>query len=163
MPTRRSTGTPAGAGSIRQAPGLERARRQLREVDETVPSPPSSLDPNRRTASAARSGRQELQRIAARASRNQSRTDGRRRRRRLGRCLFGRRRGAWRRQPDSRSGSRRRHRQGARRRVPGQRAAQGFRQNRRARSSSLGARSGVVGGLSGSRLIRQHRRVSAEL
>jgi Family of unknown function (DUF6335) len=60
MPTKRSTGTPSGAGTIRQAPGLERARRQLREVDETVPSPPSSLDPNRRTASAARSGRQEL-------------------------------------------------------------------------------------------------------
>ncbi len=60
MPTKRSTGTPSGAGTIRRAPGLERARRQLREVDETVPSPPSSLDPNRRTASAARSGRQEL-------------------------------------------------------------------------------------------------------
>ena len=60
MPTKRSTGTPSGAGTIRQAPGLERARRQLREVDETVPSPPSSLDPNRRTASAAGSGRQEL-------------------------------------------------------------------------------------------------------
>jgi hypothetical protein len=60
MPTKRSTGTPSGAGSVRHAPGLERARRQLREVDETVPSPPSSLDPNRRTPSAARSGRQEL-------------------------------------------------------------------------------------------------------
>lgn len=61
MPTKRSTGTPAGAGGLRRAPGLERARRQLRELDETVPSPPSSLDPNRRTASAARSGRQEMQ------------------------------------------------------------------------------------------------------
>lgn len=60
MPTKRSTGTPSGAGSTRRAPGLERARRQLREVDETVPSPPSSLDPNRRTPSAARTGRQEL-------------------------------------------------------------------------------------------------------
>jgi hypothetical protein len=46
---------------MRRAPGLERERRQLRELDETVPSPPSSLDPNRRTASAARSGRQEMQ------------------------------------------------------------------------------------------------------
>src|SRR5262245_57604781 len=54
-PTKRSTGTPSGAGTVR-APGLDRARRQLREVDETVPSPPSSLDPNRRTPSAARSG-----------------------------------------------------------------------------------------------------------
>jgi hypothetical protein len=60
MPTRRSTGTPSGAGNLRRAPGLERARRQLREVDETVPSPPSSLDPDRRTPSAARSGRQEM-------------------------------------------------------------------------------------------------------
>jgi hypothetical protein len=60
MPTKRSTGTPSGAGSLRRAPGLERARRQLREVDETVPSPPSSLDPNRRLPSAARSGRHEL-------------------------------------------------------------------------------------------------------
>ena len=61
MPTKRSTGTPSGAGGLRRAPGLERARRQLREVDETVPSPPSSLDPNRRTASAARTGRREMQ------------------------------------------------------------------------------------------------------
>ena len=60
MPTKRSTGTPSGAGSTRGVPALDRARRQLRELDETVPSPPSSLDPNRRTASAARSGRQEL-------------------------------------------------------------------------------------------------------
>lgn len=60
MPTKRSTGTASGAGGLRRAPGLERARRQLREVDETVPSPPSSLDPNRRLASAARSGRQEM-------------------------------------------------------------------------------------------------------
>jgi Family of unknown function (DUF6335) len=60
MPTKRSTGTPAGAGTVRKAPGLERARRQLREVEETLPSPPSSLDLDRRP-SAARSGRHELQ------------------------------------------------------------------------------------------------------
>jgi hypothetical protein len=59
MPTKRSTGTPAGAGSSRRAPSLERARRRLREVDETVPSPPSSLSLDR-TASAARSGRREM-------------------------------------------------------------------------------------------------------
>ena len=59
MPTKRSTGTAAGAGSTRRAPGLERARRRLREVEETVPSPPSSLDLDRRP-SAARSGRHEL-------------------------------------------------------------------------------------------------------
>lgn len=60
MPTRRSTGTPAGAGTVRKAPGLERARRQLREVEETLQTPPSSLDLDRRP-SAARSGRHELQ------------------------------------------------------------------------------------------------------
>jgi hypothetical protein len=59
MPTKRSTGTPAGAGSTRRAPSLDRARRQLRELDETVPSPPSSLTLER-TASAARSGRREM-------------------------------------------------------------------------------------------------------
>jgi len=60
MKTRRSTGTPAGAGNLRHAPGLDRMRRQLREVEENVPTPPSSLDMDR-TASAARSGRRELQ------------------------------------------------------------------------------------------------------
>jgi hypothetical protein len=60
MATRRSTGTPAGAGSSRHAPGLDRARRQLREVDETVQGPPSSLDMDR-NPSAARSGRRRLQ------------------------------------------------------------------------------------------------------
>jgi hypothetical protein len=59
MPTRRSTGTPAGAGSTRRAPGLERARKQLREVEEGVPTPPSSLDMDR-LPSAARSGRAEM-------------------------------------------------------------------------------------------------------
>ena len=60
LPTKRSTGTPSGAGGTTGAPGLARARKQLRELDETVPSPPSSLDPNRRVPSAARTGRQEL-------------------------------------------------------------------------------------------------------
>lgn len=60
MATRRSTGTPAGAGSSRHAPGLERERRQLRELEETVQGPPSSLDMGR-GASAARSGRRHLQ------------------------------------------------------------------------------------------------------
>lgn len=59
MPTRRSTGTPAGAGSTR-SPRLERARKTLREVEEGVPTPPSSLDLDR-LPSAARSGRQKLQ------------------------------------------------------------------------------------------------------
>jgi hypothetical protein len=60
MKTRRSTGTPAGAGGIRLAPGLDRARRQLREVEESLPGPPSSLDLDQ-SASAARSGRRELE------------------------------------------------------------------------------------------------------
>jgi hypothetical protein len=59
MPTRRSTGTAAGAGDVRRAPGLERERRQLRELEESVPGAPSSLNLDRKP-SAARSGRQEL-------------------------------------------------------------------------------------------------------
>ena len=59
MPTKRSTGTPAGAGSSR-IPGLNRARRQLREVEEGVQTPPSSLDMDR-APSAARSGRRGMQ------------------------------------------------------------------------------------------------------
>lgn len=59
MKTRRSTGTPAGAGSTRRAPALDRARRQLRELEESVPTPPSSLDMDR-APSAARSGRHEM-------------------------------------------------------------------------------------------------------
>jgi len=61
MPTKRSTGTASGAGDSRRAPALERERRRLREIDETVPSPPSSLNPNRLHPSAARSGRSALQ------------------------------------------------------------------------------------------------------
>ncbi|HEU4936404.1 MAG TPA: DUF6335 family protein [Vicinamibacterales bacterium] len=60
MPTKRSTGTAAGAGSTKRAPGLERERKRLRELEEGVPTPPSSLDLDRRP-SAARSGRRELQ------------------------------------------------------------------------------------------------------
>lgn len=60
MPTRRSTGSPAGAGNSRHAPGLDRSRKQLRELEETVIGPPSSLDMDR-TASAARSGRRHMQ------------------------------------------------------------------------------------------------------
>ena len=59
MPTKRSTGTAAGAGNTRRVPGLERARRQLREIEETVPTPPSSLDMDRH-ATAARTGRADL-------------------------------------------------------------------------------------------------------
>jgi hypothetical protein len=59
MPTKRSTGTAAGAGNTRRAPSLERARKQLREIEETVEGPPSSLDMER-GPSAARSGRQKL-------------------------------------------------------------------------------------------------------
>jgi hypothetical protein len=60
MKTVRSTGTPAGAGDSRTAPGLDRARRKLRDIEETVQGPPSSLDLDR-TPSAARSGRRHLQ------------------------------------------------------------------------------------------------------
>jgi hypothetical protein len=59
-PTKRSTGSPAGAGSTRRAPSLDRERRRLRELEETLPSPPSSLDTRDRMASAARTGRAEM-------------------------------------------------------------------------------------------------------
>jgi hypothetical protein len=61
MPTKRSTGTAAGAGGTRQAPGLERERKRLREVEESVQGPPSSLNLDRHS-SAARSGRAALSR-----------------------------------------------------------------------------------------------------
>jgi hypothetical protein len=61
MPTRRSTGTPAGAGDSRRSPALDRERRRLREIEETVPGPPSSLSLDRVHPSAARSGRTALQ------------------------------------------------------------------------------------------------------
>ena len=60
MKTVRSTGKPAGAGDSREAPGLNRARKQLREVEESVQGPPSSLDMDR-TPSAASSGRKHMQ------------------------------------------------------------------------------------------------------
>ncbi len=59
MNTRRSTGTAAGAGDFRRVPGLERELKQLREVEESVSTPPSSLNMDRH-GSAARSGRAAL-------------------------------------------------------------------------------------------------------
>src|SRR5262245_10235269 len=58
---RRTAAKPAArtkqAPPHRQAPSLERSRRHLPEVDDNIPTPPSSLDMDR-SASAARSGRQ---------------------------------------------------------------------------------------------------------
>jgi hypothetical protein len=59
MPTKRSTGTAAGAGDSRRVPSLERERKQLREVEESVPGPPSSLNLERH-GSSARTGRAVL-------------------------------------------------------------------------------------------------------
>jgi Family of unknown function (DUF6335) len=59
MPTRRSTGTAAGAGAVRRAPGLERDRKRLRELEERTAGAPSSLNFDRK-ASAARSGSEEM-------------------------------------------------------------------------------------------------------
>jgi hypothetical protein len=53
------TPKPAPRLHARHPPGLERERRQLKEVEENVPTPPSSLDLDR-TPSAARSGRHEM-------------------------------------------------------------------------------------------------------
>jgi Family of unknown function (DUF6335) len=60
MPTKRSTGTEAGTGDSRRAPSLERERRKLREVEESVPQAPSSLNMDRH-GSAARTGRAVLE------------------------------------------------------------------------------------------------------
>ena len=49
----------ASRATTRRAPGLERERRQLKELEENVPTPPSSLDLDR-SPSAARSGRREM-------------------------------------------------------------------------------------------------------
>src|SRR5262245_32494323 len=57
---KRSTGSPAGAGDSRRVPALERERKRLRDVEETVPTPPSSLNLERH-GSAARSGRAALE------------------------------------------------------------------------------------------------------
>ena len=59
MPTRRSTGTASGAGTSGSR-RLERSREDLRELEEGVQTPPSSLDLDR-LPSAARSGRRKLQ------------------------------------------------------------------------------------------------------
>jgi hypothetical protein len=56
---KRSTGSPAGAGDSRRVPALERERKRLREIEETVPQAPSSLNLDRH-GSAARSGRAAL-------------------------------------------------------------------------------------------------------
>jgi hypothetical protein len=47
------------AAAPRHAPSLDRARKRLKEVEENVPTPPSSLDLDR-APSAARSGRREM-------------------------------------------------------------------------------------------------------
>lgn len=52
------THTGSGAG-VSRSPYLERERRRLREIEEGIPTPPSSLDLDR-SASAVRTGRAEL-------------------------------------------------------------------------------------------------------
>jgi Family of unknown function (DUF6335) len=47
------------ASPVRKPPALDRARRQLLESDDNIPTPPSSLDMDR-MASAARTGRREM-------------------------------------------------------------------------------------------------------
>ena len=59
MPTNARPARPPEPGTLR-SPRLERERKVLREIEEGVPTPPSSLDLDR-NPSAARSGRQKLQ------------------------------------------------------------------------------------------------------
>ncbi|MGH9329024.1 MAG: DUF6335 family protein [Vicinamibacterales bacterium] len=54
------TRKPTRAAAPRRLPRLDRERRQLHEAEEPVPGPPSSLNVDQ-SASAARSGRRELQ------------------------------------------------------------------------------------------------------
>src|SRR5260221_1341904 len=56
MPTKRSTGTASSAGDGRPVPGIDRERKQLREVEESLHLAPSSLNMDRH-GSAARTGR----------------------------------------------------------------------------------------------------------
>ena len=99
-------------GNTRQAPGLERARRQLREVEETVPSPPSSLDsiagrrPREADDTNCRRAAREHTEVSPDITAGDVDAD-------WAGCLLGRRRSTRRRQSHARSGSRRRHRQGA--------------------------------------------------
>jgi Family of unknown function (DUF6335) len=56
LPRRSREAAKAGPGITRRAPALERERKQLREIEEGIPSPPSSLNMDRH-GSAARTGR----------------------------------------------------------------------------------------------------------
>jgi hypothetical protein len=60
---------PDAAVPRRQAPSLERSRRRLTEVEDNIPTPPSSLDLDR-TPTAARSGRQAI--MTARSQHNET-------------------------------------------------------------------------------------------
>jgi Family of unknown function (DUF6335) len=64
-PVTRKTAAATAPAPRRQAPSLERSRRRLTEVEDNIPTPPSSLDMDR-TPTAARSGRE-----ASKAARSQ--------------------------------------------------------------------------------------------
>jgi Family of unknown function (DUF6335) len=57
--TQAAPSVPEPPARPRHPPSLERARRQLTELEDNIPTPPSSLDLDR-SPSAARSGRQSL-------------------------------------------------------------------------------------------------------
>jgi len=59
QPARQKEVREARPARPRHAPSLDRSRRHLPEIENNIPTPPSSLDLDR-TASAARSGRQEM-------------------------------------------------------------------------------------------------------
>ena len=146
MPTKRSTGTAAGAGDTRRAPGSSASGSSCAKSRKPFRARPPAWTwivtarPHAPDAPTLRHARQEHNETSPALTGGDVDAD-------------------WedayavgdeapgRRQPDARPGSRRRHRQGARRRVPGQRGAQGRRQDRRARQAPLGARPRVVGGL----------------
>jgi len=59
QPREKTAAAQVPPGRPRHPPALERERRRLHEVEDNIPTPPSSLDLDR-TPSAARSGRREM-------------------------------------------------------------------------------------------------------
>ncbi len=68
-PEKKTAVAPTAVLASRHAPSLDRSRRRLPEVEDNIPTPPSSLDMDR-TPTAARSGRQAS--LAARAQHNET-------------------------------------------------------------------------------------------
>ena len=122
---------------------LGRDRRRVLEDDLVSPTPPSSLGLDR-SASAARSGRQELRERYDKHNETSPALTGGDVDARLGIRLQRGGRSARRGQPDARPERRGRHRRRGRRGIRRQRGTGGRRSDRRARPAPLGIRPGLV-------------------